>query len=286
MLLLSNSVSVLMPGYRKILNDKYGRDNVHLRAHGLLARRPEFPDFSRRGAPVHRILAFGKWGTYKRLELMIEAFNLLSEKLPQARLIIAGGDHPQAAGYVDSIRKTHAGNAQIEFRGYVPEGDLPDLFQSASVTVMNGLMASPSWKDSVFILTYDEAGGLYDHVPPQPAVNPDGIAPMDLLPGDICTTPGGANCDFNYTGFRVPLIVVSPFTKKNYVSHTVADYTAILTLIEKRFGISALTQRDAAQMDMTEFFDFQNVPWATPPTPPAQATGGVCSFQNLGYPGP
>ena len=152
--------------------------------------------------------------------------------------------------------------------------------------IMNGLMASPSWKDSVFILTYDEAGGLYDHVPPQPAVNPDGIAPMDLLPGDICTTPGGANCNFNYTGFRVPLIVVSPFTKKNYISHTVADYTAILTLIEKRFGISALTQRDAAQMDMTEFFDFQNVPWATPPSPPAQATGGVCSFQNLGYPGP
>jgi hypothetical protein len=47
MLLLSNSVSVLMPGYRKILNDKYGRDNVHLRAHGLLARRPEFPDGAR-----------------------------------------------------------------------------------------------------------------------------------------------------------------------------------------------------------------------------------------------
>ncbi len=152
--------------------------------------------------------------------------------------------------------------------------------------LVNGLMASPSWKDSVFILTYDEAGGLYDHVPPQPAVNPDGIAPMDLLPGDICTTPGGANCDFNYTGFRVPVIVVSPFTKKNYFSRTVADYTAILRLIEKRFGISPLTLRDAAQMDMTEFFDFQNVPWATPPTPPVQTTGGVCSFQNLGYPGP
>src|SRR5207248_11325973 len=75
MLLLSNSVSVLMPGYRKILNDKYGRDNVHLRAHGILTRRPEFPDFSRRGNPVHRILALGKWGTYKRLELMIESFN-------------------------------------------------------------------------------------------------------------------------------------------------------------------------------------------------------------------
>lgn len=152
--------------------------------------------------------------------------------------------------------------------------------------LINGLMSSPSWKDSVFILTYDEAGGLYDHVAPQPTVNPDGIAPVDLLPNDICTVPGGANCDFNYTGFRVPLVVISPFTKKNYISHTVADYTAILTLIEKRFSIAPLTKRDAAQMDMTEFFDFQNVPWATPPTPPAQATGGVCDFTNLGYPGP
>jgi glycosyltransferase involved in cell wall biosynthesis len=136
MLLLSNSVSVLMPGYRKILNDKYGRDNVHLRAHGILARRPEFPDFSRRGSPIHSILAFGKWGTYKRLELMIEAFNVIAAQLPQAKLVIAGGDHPQAAGYTESIRKQCAGNARIEFRGYVPEEALPDLFQSATVAVM------------------------------------------------------------------------------------------------------------------------------------------------------
>lgn len=61
MLLLANSVSVLMPGYREILNDKYGGDNVHLRAHGILARRPEFPDFSRR-RPIKRILAFGNGG--------------------------------------------------------------------------------------------------------------------------------------------------------------------------------------------------------------------------------
>lgn len=136
MLLLSNSVSVLMPGYRKILNDKYGRDNVHLRAHGILARRPEFPDFARRGTPEHRILAFGKWGTYKRLELMTEAFNLIAEKLPNAKLVIAGGDHPQAAGYTDLIRQLCADNPRIEFRGYVPENDLPDLFQSATVAVM------------------------------------------------------------------------------------------------------------------------------------------------------
>jgi phospholipase C len=150
-------------------------------------------------------------------------------------------------------------------------------------SLINGFMGSQSWKDSVFILTWDEAGGLYDHVPPQAAVNPDGIAPKDLEPGDICTANGGAgaDCDFNITGFRVPLIVISPFTKKNYVSHTVADYTAILKLIETRFSIAALTQRDAAQIDMTEFFDFQNVPWATPPTPPAQATNGVCNDLTL-----
>lgn len=91
----------------------------------------------------------------------------------------------------------------------------------------------------------------------------------------------GPNCDFVYTGFRVPLIVISPFTKKNYVSHTVADYTAIAKLIETRFGLPNLTNRDAAQMDMTEFFDFVNVPWMTPPTPPAQPTSLPCEYTQL-----
>jgi len=148
-------------------------------------------------------------------------------------------------------------------------------------SLINPLMNSISWKDSVFILTYDEPGGLYDHVPPVPAVSPDGIAPIDLLPGDVCTVGGGVNCDFTVTGFRLPLLVISPFTKKNYVSHTPTDYTAMLKFIETRFNVPALTKRDAAQMDMTEFFDFQNVPWATPPTPPAQATGGACNAQQL-----
>jgi phospholipase C len=151
-------------------------------------------------------------------------------------------------------------------------------------SLINGFMNSPSWSDSVFILTYDEEGSLYDHVAPQPAVNPDGIMPVDLDPGDICNPmPSGANnCQFNYTGFRVPLLVISPFAKRNYVSHTVADYTAILKLIETRFNVPSLTKRDAAQMDMTEFFDFQTVPWATPPSNvPAQVTTGACNVQKL-----
>ena len=147
---------------------------------------------------------------------------------------------------------------------------------------------SPSWKDSVFILTYDEFGGFYDHVSPQLAALPGDFAkPVDLFQGppqigpDICVSQTGPTCSFDYTGYRVPLIVISPFTKKNFVSHTVADTTAILKLIETRFGLPALSGRDAAEMDMTEFFDFSNPPWMTPPAPPAQNTGGACYLNQL-----
>lgn len=148
-------------------------------------------------------------------------------------------------------------------------------------SLINALMTSTSWKDSAFILTYDEGGGIYDHVAPHSAVSPDGIKPVDLYPGDICTTTTGPTCNFTYTGYRVPLIVVSPYARKHYVNHTVADYTAILKLIETRFGVSALTKRDAAQMNMTAFFNFNYPPWMTPPTPPAQNTSGSCYLNQL-----
>jgi phospholipase C len=114
--------------------------------------------------------------------------------------------------------------------------------------------------------------------------SPDGIRPsvnIDLQPGDVCTNGDGPTCDFVFTGYRVPLIVISPFSKKNYVSHTVADFTAILKLIQTRFGLPSLTRRDAAQMDMTEFFDFVNGPWMTPPTPPAQPDTMPCYMDRL-----
>jgi len=163
------------------------------------------------------------------------------------------------------------------------DGSPNDIQRGATYvsTLINGLMASSSWKDTAFIFTYDEFGGLYDHVSPQPAVSPDGIKPVDLVPGDICTQTTGPTCDFVYTGYRVPLIVISPYTKKNYVSHTVADTTAILKFIETRFNVPPLTKRDAAQMDMTEFFDFDNPVWLTPPTPPAQNTDGACYLDHL-----
>jgi phospholipase C len=153
-------------------------------------------------------------------------------------------------------------------------------------TLINTLMTSSSWRNSVFILTYDEYGGFYDHVPPQPTVSPDGILPSDLQSGDPCDSGngksiGGGTCDFLYTGYRVPLIVVSPFSKAHYISHTVADTTAIDKFIETRFNLPNLTRRDGAQMDMTEFFAFENTPWKTAPTPPKQPIGGPCYLDHL-----
>jgi len=129
-----------------------------------------------------------------------------------------------------------------------------------AASLINALLTSPSWKDSVFIETWDEDGGFYDHVPPLDAVNPDGIKPRDLQPTDF---PG----DFTRTGFRVPLLVISPFAKKGYVSHTPTDYTAILKFIETRWHLPPLTKRDAQQIDMTEFFDW-SAPNANPPLGP------------------
>jgi glycosyltransferase involved in cell wall biosynthesis len=136
MLLMANSVSVLLPAYRRTLMEKYRGENVHWRAHGILSARPEYPDFSSRGNPEHRIVAFGKWGTYKRLELLIEAFGSVCERVPNARLIVAGGNHPMTPGYVESVAERWKDCDRITFTGYVPEDKLAELFSTATVCAM------------------------------------------------------------------------------------------------------------------------------------------------------
>jgi phospholipase C len=154
-------------------------------------------------------------------------------------------------------------------------------------TVINPLMTSPSWSTSALIFTYDEWGGLYDHVAPQPATAPGDYAyPTDLDPSlhDICTGSGqlgNGMCSFSWTGFRVPAIVISPFANSNYVSHTVRDTTSVLSLVEERFGLTALTARDASQPKMDEFFNFTNPPWLTPPTfSSSQLSSGLACNQT------
>ena len=158
-----------------------------------------------------------------------------------------------------------------------------------AASIINGLMCpthsstgacvpSASWPDSAMILTYDEGGGLYDHVRPIREVKPDSIAPI-LGPGAY---PGA----FNESGFRLPVIVFSPWARPSFVSHTARDYTSILRLIEDTFNVPALTLRDANADDMMEFFDFSGVaPLLTPPTLPVQPTNGACDHSLESAPG-
>jgi phospholipase C len=186
--------------------------------------------------------------------------------------------------------------------------------QAQVANIVNKLMASSAWKNSVFFLSYDEGGGPYDHVPPVAghsnqntdaalgtipdisgiAVNADSYNPCvptggaatthcDLLPGDPGTNSGDAPLLSGFAaqlGFRLPNIIISPFTRRHYVSHTPMDHTAVIKFVENRFisGSAHLTARDAAQSNLLEFFDFSKIPWATPPTPPAPV-----SPTTLGY---
>jgi len=135
-LLKANSVSVLLSTYQRTLLEKYSANNVLLGTHGVFTSRPSAPDFSKRGNPDHGILALGHWGTYKRLETLMDAFPSVLQRVPNARLVIAGANHHTKPGYWESIREVHKENPRIEFRGYVTENDIPDLFRASSIVVM------------------------------------------------------------------------------------------------------------------------------------------------------
>jgi glycosyltransferase involved in cell wall biosynthesis len=135
-LLGASSVSVLLPGYHQTLTSKYAARNVLLGTHGTFATVPTPPDFTKRGNPDKRMLAIGHWGTYKRLETLMDAFPKVLEKIPNARLVIAGANHHTKAGYWESIRAAQPAHLPIEFRGYVPEEAIPELYQTTSIVVM------------------------------------------------------------------------------------------------------------------------------------------------------
>ncbi len=226
---------------------------------------------------------------------------------------------PLSTFFTDLADKTLPSFAFIE-AGYGRNDEHPGseqsilLGQAQVANILNTFMASPEWSDSVFFLSYDEGGGPYDHVPPVPghsndntdaslgtipdistiAVNPDGYNPCvapdgtptlhcDLSPTDPGAHAGDAAAVSGFAaqlGFRLPNMVVSPFTRRHYVSHTPMDHTAVIKFVENRFIGSAahLTARDAAQPALLEFFDFNGIPWAVPPAPPAPVTA-----ETLGY---
>jgi phospholipase C len=183
----------------------------------------------------------------------------------------------------------------------------PQMGQRFVWDVVDVLMSNPEvWKRSVLFITYDEHGGFYDHVKPPPACNPDGIDPgmswsgaygggaktpwadeAGTIPRSDLTTATVSNLDktdaqyggtFDRYGIRVPFIVVSPWAKHRYVSHYTYDHTSILRFIEARFGLPALTARDANADPLLDLFDLSNAE--------AKLSGGVAGWGTERLPAP
>ncbi len=148
-------------------------------------------------------------------------------------------------------------------------------------TVVGSLMNSPAWDRTLLVWTYDEHGGYYDHVPPPPAIPPDDILP-DIGAFD---QPGG----YDRYGFRVPTVVVSPYSKPHFVSHTVYDHTSVLKTIERKWNLPAMTYRDANASDLLDCLDLGKRTFADPPdlAAPGNLTGiSTCQPPPGGEPPP
>jgi phospholipase C len=128
------------------------------------------------------------------------------------------------------------------------------------------VMQSPIWPRTALILSYDEHGGFYDHVPPPEACDPGDFPPEIPATG----FPG----TFTRLGFRVPLLVVSPYSRPGYVSDRVTDLSSITRFIETRYLLPAMTGRDANAWPLLDMFDFTTPAFMDPPEfpePPVDA---------------
>jgi phospholipase C len=127
-----------------------------------------------------------------------------------------------------------------------------------AASVINAVINGPAWDRTALLLTYDEHGGYYDHVPPPAAIPPDSIGPT-LVPGE-----NGFDGFARY-GFRVPFALISPWARRDFVSHKVYDHTSILKLIETKWNLPALTFRDANAAPMLDMLDLHRPSFAEPP---------------------
>lgn len=104
-------------------------------------------------------------------------------------------------------------------------------------SVYDALLNSPQWERCLFIVTYDEHGGFYDHVPPPKAADARAAEGFDQL------------------GFRVPSLVAGPYVKPSYVSHAVYDHSSVIAFLSRLWDMPALTERDAAANDLFDVLD-------------------------------
>ena len=163
------------------------------------------------------------------------------------------GTLPQVAFVDGQISETVNGNDEH------PPGDI-QLGQEFVSDRVHELFKSPQWSKLALFITYDEHGGIYDHVAPPAACPPDDMDPV-LEEDDDKAFPGR----FDRLGVRVPFMMVSPYAKKAFVSHKTYDHTSITRFIETRFKLPALSNRDANADPMFDLFDFDHPAFLEPP---------------------
>jgi len=132
--LSSDILAVTISKYVTILEKKYKARNIALIPHGSFETPPEpsytLPEGSK------QIMAFGKFGTYKKVEILIEAVELIRSRTSEdMEIVIAGTDSPNTPGYLDEMKEKYSHVPQIKFTGYVAEEDVPRIFGESAVTV-------------------------------------------------------------------------------------------------------------------------------------------------------
>lgn len=140
-------------------------------------------------------------------------------------------------------------------------------------TVVRSVMGSPQWAKALMLFLYDEHGGFYDSVPPPAACEPDEKTPN-----------GDETRRFDHLGFRVPLLAISPFARRGHVSHVVTDHTSVLRLLSMKWGMRALTARDANADALMDLFDFQHPDVSVPVLPEAVVDAAKADRCKLDFP--
>ena len=132
--LASDVLAVTISKYKTILEDKYNVKNVALVPHGSF-ETPPAPKYDLPAGPM-QVMAFGKFGTYKKVEPLIEAVEALRYKSDlDIEIVIAGTDSPNTPGYLDSMKEMYSHVENIRFTGYVAEEDVPRIFGDSAVVV-------------------------------------------------------------------------------------------------------------------------------------------------------
>ena len=134
-ILLADVVSVTIQKYATTLEEKYSAKNVILIPHGTFEVSDEKPDFTVPKGPL-QIMTFGKFGTYKKVELLIEAVEVVRDSTGlDLEVVIAGTDNPNVKGYLAKVQQEYNHVPQIRFTGYVKESEVPTLFKESAVVV-------------------------------------------------------------------------------------------------------------------------------------------------------